>query len=771
MFLLLYVFLLSCANSEDDKDRASSTLVYNGPPVISMLLGETFQSSLDITHAAQYTINGLPDWVKLNTETGELTLVPTELGHGIFDVTGKNDKGARTFPDALRISVYPDSGTLDAVIDALSTEPLEELVPTPGAIAHTNPQFFRNPDGTTWTACFAYYPGYDYNQQIITVDLNTGQVGVNDSVTFKDESWHQFKAVPGPGNLSYINPKGDGLIRVHSYDTGIHTWNYDVAGTFAEHGGSAQPSKIAVGANGRIYSLGRDPLTGDFSVLEVDPHNDDSTRFYSGITATGDLVAVAADNTHAYVVDNPYGTRYVTAVDLATDEREVLYSNSGITVVQRKYGVLLKEGSGYRGWLYAGKLIELPTGSTLNDSPPWGFDDTDLYEPSCYYDIPAPIADYDTTAMVPANSQTGYFWYIDPNGSPGTYIPAAIPDIIKYPETVRVLSALPNGNILLAAGGYNGYGVYYPQTNSITKYITALSNISNYAVTHGDTYAYISGYFGAPLLRYEFDLPWTNKVSDTYDPNETSHFDNPKYIGPVGNSYNIGKAFSAAVGSDGKAYVAGERVRSGIGGGVAIYDPVSDEVTGITEGFETTNLRNIVSAGKYIITSGYSETDTEPISIAVINTQDGSIERIVQPASDICRNAGRLAGSHTDVPVVYMLTESDDELSTRIIKMNVETGNILYDRCYDYRNDAGGYNDNGLSDILFAEDGFLYATIDTHTLLIRIDALTGYIEPIRRLSVQGGRFDSLNNNLYFAGKPSVRRLCNFMLEVGYYAPP
>ncbi len=772
--LVLGCPLLGCPGDTTAGDDAqvdagdNPTTTYRGDRVVSMVVGETRTASVLVENAVSHRVEGLPDWATLDSDSGVLTLSPGITGHDVFTVEADTATGTEVFESILRISVFPREEDIPSRVDAMPAEDIEELVQTKGAIALTSPQFFKNPDGDTWTVCLAYFPEYDVNQQIITVDLSTGLVGVNDTTLFKDESWHQFVSVPGPNNTSYINPKGDALIRVHAYDTASHTWSYDVAGTREDHRGSGQPSKIAVGTNGNIYSLGRTP-TGDLSVLEVDPNNNNSTRFFTDISANGDVVAVAADDLYAYTLDSPYDVRTLTAIGLDTDERTVIHSNAGAQIYQRKHGVVLLSG-GTWSWVHHGQVL---AATDLNTSPPWGPDETDLYETSTHYPAPAPLEEFDTIGLIPAESNTGKFWFVDPNGTPDLYTSVDVPNIIKYPETLRVGLGLSNGKILFAADGYNGYSLFDPSTSQLDKYITAISRISNYAVCGEGELAYLSGYFGGPVLKYDITSEWDNTVNDLYDPNTPVPWANPEYLGPLGNDYNFAKTFSCAIGADHKAYFGGERVRSGVGGGVAIYDPDTDAVTGHTEGFADENVRNVVRTGSYVVTSSYSDSGTNPIRLVVLDTRSGAIARTIEPAGDITANAGRLCGPNVqiaqpdDAPAVFLLTETDDELTSRIIKVDVESGEVLFDVTLPFPNDAGGYNDNGRSDILMAGDGFLYATVNPSQLLIRMDPETGLYEPIRKLNQSAGRFDAIGADLYVCGTTWVRKISDITVSLGF----
>lgn len=646
---------------------------------------------------------------------------------------------------------------------ALSVTAPTVLADTGTTISKTGPQFFKNSDGVTWTGCFVYYPRYNADQQIVTVDLSTGLVGVSDTTVFENESWHQFVAVPGPGNKSYINPKGGSPlhIRIHCYDTGTHTWQYNVAGTRSDHLGSAQPSKIAVGTNGRIYSLGKTP-EDKLSVLEVDPNNDHATRFYTDIDANGDVVSVAADDQYIYVIDDPYGTRTLTAINLADNARTTIYSGAGIVLHQRKYGVILNHSTTYR-YVYHGAVSGGFSNSAINDDPPWGFDDTDLLAYSSVYAVNPPFSSFDDTATIPVEGTTGRFWFNDPRYPGDQKTSVDIPGVVKYAQSLKTVKVVSDQKVLFGATDYNGYSLFDRQTNAVSTLKPASGTLSNYTISAKNGIAYISGYFGAPVLRYDTNQAWTNAITYDYDPNQAQDFDNPEYLGAIGNAHNIGKAFSSAIGADGKAYFCGEKVRSGDGGGVAVYDPITDTVSGYTDEFEDENPRNAVSCGKFIVVSSYYDVTPHPIRLNVIDTELSDVVRTIEPADDIENNAGRLAADNSGN--VYVYTENDAQTETRIIKVNVQTGVVIWDRAYPIVSLVGGYNDDGTADIKYASDGFLYATMSGSKWLIRINPANGDVAPLMRFASNIGRFDLYNNTIYFAGSTQIRSVSGFLADI------
>jgi len=272
---------------------------------------------------------------------------------------------------------------------------------------------------------------------------------------------------------------------------------------------------------------------------------------------------------------------------------------------------------------------------------------------------------------------------------------------------------------------------------------------------HG-TDVYISGYFGGDTLRYDTTKEWTNTSSDTYNPNDTSVELNPKHLGGLGNIGNIGKPYDSAMGLDGLYYMGGERIRTGEGGGLSSYNPLTQENLGITAGFEKEDVKNVIRAGKYIVAGSFATDASHPVRVSVYDTQLKTIVRTIE-ISGVFKSIGNMCNKSDDETIVYVFTKSDDNLNTKILKINVETGTIEFDVSYPFVNNFSSDRNT----LLMAEDNYLYSLIGDLNILVRIDPNTGHIEPVRRFSDSGGDFDDFENDLYFAGLNHIRRVQNY----------
>jgi hypothetical protein len=740
--------------------------------------------SIDLSQlvGVSYSIPGLPSWASLNTTSGRLSVTPPDgVGHDLYDVEIVDIDGeSRLYQDALRISVYPAADALQNYADTLTSEEIISVTPAPTTILQTDPQFFHNPDKNSWTACIPYYPGYANSQQIMTVDLSNGEAKVNDTTSVPNGSWHMFKAVPGPGSTTFVSAQGGGYEHLHRYDSATHTFEYDIVDIRPDHRNATQRTQLVAGVNGRIYSFATMEAKsyGNKSVLEFDPETN-ATRFWGDIPSgtdvhpAGDIQGMAADMTHIYLIDNPYGVRTLRSINLATGEINILSAETAYQVYQRKYGVVLSRSNTW-WWLYNGQMIPAPYGE-LNESPPWGFDDTDLYKKSEHYLSVAEFATKPTAidegALVPTGtSTTGTLWYKDPTGDPDVYVSADFPNIVKHTAGIRRVLGMNNGKIFGATGGYAGYLLYDPVLDQQEHFIPVDGRISNYGTCLDGEDLYVTGYFPGSTYRYDTNQNWDNAMSPAYDPNVEVTYNNPKNLGGLGSVGNIGKAFDCSKGGDGLIYIAGENVRSGSGGGMATYNPQTEENLGIKVGYEQSDVRNVVSVGQYMVTSSFTGDDSTSIRVAVYDTTLGSVVRKIYPTTAggaIFNNAGRLAADINGEPYVYIYTTTDDGLNTRIIKVDILTGEVLFDRSYVVGSTVGGYNDSGSSALQMADDGFLYAYMGTSARwVVRIDPETGDVEPFRLLIRTPSRFDIIGDDLYMGGS-SLRKISDFKVTYGF----
>jgi len=782
--LKLYIFLIlistllfiGCGGSESEntasngiQDVTSSTqdseILEPVPPSdtsedellipLSLIVGETKQFVLTTDASLSYEVLNLPTWVSYDSTTGKGLIIANEVGHGQYDIKITSNTGTKVYSNALQINVYPHLSQLQNQINSLAIEPIETVKQSLGSIQVGGEQFFRNPDGKTWTVCIPYWENYKQNQQIITVDLSTGKVGSNNSNDFETESWNGFMAVAGPNNKTYTNPKdANGLIHMHVYDTSTHTWQPNVVQPRSDHKGNAQPSQISLGVNKRIYSLGV-VGNGNLSVLELDPSNN-TTRFYGDIDAGGDPRAVAADNEYIYVLADPYGVSNLIAINLETNVRTLLLSSASTLLHQRKHGVIAQLNNSYY-WLYKNKAI--PT-NDLNSNPPWGFDDTNLYEESNAIDLPNKITDMDKKGIIPAgNSSTGKFWYKDPYINSSVYKFVDIPDIKKYPEVLSYGNVMSNGKILFLASSYSGYSIFNTNNNDLESYLPIEGRVSNYTASYNEQTQkmYISGYFGGISYEYDLNKPWTNTVSNEYNPNNVPSSLNPRYLGGIGNVGNIGKPYGSAIGKDGLFYIGGERIRTGDGGGLATYNPQTHENEGITTGFEQDDVRHVVRAGKFIVASSKSTNNSHPIRLSVYDTNLKKVVRTID-ITGLNKYTGKLSNYSDNETIVYFLGKTDDNQNTKIMKFDVSTGQIIFDRTYPFVDTL-----NGGSLLSKANDGFLY-TIFGINILVRIDPTSGDIEPV--LEVNGGVKGMVShaNYLYLTWTSSVSRISNFKIN-------
>ncbi len=158
-----------------------------------------------------------------------------------------------------------------------------------------------------------------------------------------------------------------------------------------------------------------------------------------------------------------------------------------------------------------------------------------------------------------------------------------------FPQSVRRLSALPDGRLFGTPGSHNSNFIYDPATGkSVRPGGPCRFSLSHYATVMHKGKIYMSGYPNSPLYVYDPAKPWTlGQVSfgrrslAVDDPKS-----NPRLIRRLHKS-GAHKMWDGAVGSDGKLYFCGIKVRDGSGGALGWWDPETGE-----EGAEDDELFN-----------------------------------------------------------------------------------------------------------------------------------------------------------------------------------
>jgi len=136
-----------------------------------------------------------------------------------------------------------------------------------------------------------------------------------------------------------------------------------------------------------------------------------------------------------------------------------------------------------------------------------------------------------------------------------------------YPQSIRRLTALPDGRLFGTIGSYEGCFLYDPAQGR--SRLTARCKLSHFATVSHEGRLYLSGYPGAPVF--------------VFDPAATGArpLPAPELAGELRTASGAHKMWDGAVGRDGSIYFTGEMGRDGDGGALAWWDPKTKTAGGL----------------------------------------------------------------------------------------------------------------------------------------------------------------------------------------------
>ena len=501
-------------------------------------------------------------------------------------------------------------------------------------------------------------------------------------------------------------------------------------------------------------------------LLKIDTINKTS-KYYGNISTLDGVGQVAADDTYIYLSTNKYGAGDLIRINRSNSEVSTLKNNINYTLFQRKNGVVFKDNI-IQKWHYLFNGAIVDGEEDLNQNVPWGSDNTDLYTSSNFNDLPNSTPDdwaeglWDTSTMVPVNGKNrGYFWYRYDKDS--AFKKVILENILTYSVAQTRLIALNSGNILTTNSGYLGLNLINTTSKTAQHYQLSTGSSSIYTLAKNSQGEVIfNGYFNAPYTLYDEKLTWDNTIDENYNPNNSISYSNPKESIPLGGSVNISKAFGSVLSKNDSYYFSGEKVRSGDGGGVGVYESDSNSLELIT-GFEESNVRDLVLVDNYVVAASIGDKTASPLRLSFIDTSTKRVVKTFEPTNKITKNQGRLA---SDGDNVYVLSTSDDNAKTYLIKYNPQTQTSLI-KIYPFFSDVGGYNDNAKSSFIYnKKDGYLYATL-ANNIFSRIDTDTLLAEPIAKLTTDETRFNIVDESVYFIAANKLTKLNSIALKDGF----
>jgi len=665
-----------------------------------------------------------------------------------------------------------------------------------------------NRDGKTYDYLIRYYDTYWGPHTTFIIDLGTGKVRQH----VVPESLYSGTTL-GP----------DGILYGHRYEhTGTILWTYDpakneikdVPGTVPV-GGETKP--IVIGTDGKIYGGGSRSATA--CAYRYDPDTGKTTDFgkmgpsHAPNKCWG--YSLGADDRYVYIASGKIPW-YLVAHDRQTGKDEVLLTANNprdyIGVSQLRYGcraVLKPEGKpSVNYWLHRGKAKEL---KEPREKPPWP--EPEKVEP--WIAQPAKPEVWLGKA-IPKSDGKAEVWYraaeVNPANSEWNIVKLDVP---TYPVPILRLVALDDGRLCGSGQSYMGNFIYDPKTGR-HEHLGRLP-LSHYCTTVLDGIVYMSGYPSSALHVFDPKRPWTVEVSSKpgVDPLAPDHKDsNPRRVAYLAHhGAGCHKMWSAARGSDGKAYFGGRWYRNGIGGGLGWWDPRQTDpeqaAGGISEPFRNYQVTNITAVGRYIAVSTKAVRDEasgtaapKEAKLLVFDTKTGKIVRDLVPVPG-ANATGHIAGVGGDALLGLTYDPADRQREPEreeiveyirgkekayglldrnsiLYKVNVATGKVLWTKKIPYpvgfRTNENFANQDGF-DFRLGPDGKVWTFTGArfepvnpekkwhysyiNCVLVRIDPKDGTLDPVGKLD-RGGEMAFVGTDLYLTGG------CKYLTEKNMY---
>lgn len=162
-------------------------------------------------------------------------------------------------------------------------------------------------------------------------------------------------------------------------------------------------------------------------------------------------------------------------------------------------------------------------------------------------------------------------------GTTGSWKQATFKVNYTTPIAIGSLTALPDGSLLGDTRQYHGFFRYNPKDKSCQAYGPHGPSGGPRLVVSNRVY--FSGYPSSVLYEYDPSKPWTsNRLLE--ESADTTKPLNPTRLGQFGEAAGTHYAYFLIPSKNGRLYFGGRRERTGIGGGVAWYDPATKKFTG-----------------------------------------------------------------------------------------------------------------------------------------------------------------------------------------------
>ena len=649
-------------------------------------------------------------------------------------------------------------------IDAAPTLIPEEVCVPVKAVRVEPPALVPNPDGRTYDVVQFYCKEYMVSNHVYAIDLGTGEV--KHARIPDGRQFHLCGRVIGPdGKFYFAMPaeRARGGMDLYVYDPAKNALISQ--GVVApDLGGEVRP--MTVGTDGNVYGGGsafEGARVGAYQInLETEKVTDYGAIGPSHKPGGSWCETIAVDDAWIYLVSGkiPY---YMVAFNRFTREERVLLKSDRVKgamyVTQRADGCTAHAADVLGGlpsgdyWLFQGNAIP-----KTGDAPPWP---ARAIVPQ-RAGTPRPEISY--SGMEPDSAGHAELWYRLPEAKA-----AARPDhadgapsealgwkrvslqVDTYPQLITRLIEWPNGRLFGTAGSYQGNFLFNPATGK-AEHLGKL-NLSHGPTALHDGIAYLAGYPGSTVYRYDPGKPWT--VQSRLG---TAPKGNPQLIARLDKWTRTSMTYAVVPGTDGKIYMAGEVRRIGNGGGFGWWDPKTEQAGGFWEPFIPHPIYYMVGADNARLMVMSTHGDGVVAKLFVYDVVLQKIVREIEPVP-----GARSTGPIVEAMPGFILGAAPDPLRKEgsiLYGMDVRNGEILFRKALPYTvpeevDTRGQPRLQGRGDFRLGPDGRVWTCVGK--ALVRIAPMTAQVEVLGRLDT-GGRLAFAGSDVYLGGTEVLRRL-------------
>jgi len=635
-----------------------------------------------------------------------------------------------------------------------------------------------NPDAKTWDLLQIYFPRYGGPNTIVIIDLASGEVRKVE--TDRGPNFHLCPAVVAPNGKLYISHLDSKLRQqISVYDPAANRFTLNALAMPEDLLGETHP--LVLGTDGKVYAVGAHPSKAA-SACQIDPETGKVTP-YGAVGPSHDPsgcwgYAAAADDRYIYISSGKVPW-YLVAYDRQTGKSGALVTTATVDgyvgVSQGRYGctgsatqVVGTDGNRIDYWLYQGKAVPK---KAKNEPPPW----PEPREPKPPVAAP-PRPEVSLARAVPDGEGNAEIRVRAAGGkasAPAPAVPGAAPEqqgwrvfrfqVPLYPQDIYRLVELPDGRLFGTAGAYEGNFIYDPAAGRSTH--LGKCDLSHYSTAAVDGKIYMSGYPSSPLCVYDPAKPWTagtaeagGAILDDGDPRA-----NPRRLLYLNKFAGTHKMYAAAVGADGRIYFGGAWMRNGSAGGLAWFDPKTQEAGGFWEVFSNyqVNFMTAADAGRLLVISTHRVADAvlnkpkpRQGKLFIFDTAAGKIVREVEPVAD-AKGAGLVLGVGGGRVLGWTVNPADEKASI-LYGVDARTGRMAFTKVLPWPLPVAiGSNQQEAFDFRLGPDGKVWTFITDR--LVRIDPGDVSIQVVGKVA-RGGRLAFSGKDVYLSGSASLRRI-------------